>query len=117
MVMTSKTTLVLKMSNTPVLNSANSSENPERQDRFPSPRSFYGAGKFRYAVYPDYWKPQWGPKPQLGTVWADDEFYAIREAYNRKLLTLNYTFGPKVVKLEQKIKPYTREARPASTNS
>ena len=62
-------------------------------------RSFYGPGKFKYAVYPDYWKDSWGQKPLLGHVWADDEFYAVREAYSRNLLTTNYTFGPKVVKL------------------
>jgi hypothetical protein len=62
-------------------------------------RSFYGPGKFKYAIYPDFWKDSWGPKPLLGHVWADDEFYAIREAYSKNLLTMNYTFGPKPVKL------------------
>lgn len=61
------------------------------------PRSFYGTGKFKWLIYPDYWKKQWGPKPCLGTVYADDEFYAIREAYNRGLLTMNYTFEPQAV--------------------
>jgi hypothetical protein len=63
------------------------------------PRSFYGPGKFKYAIYPDYWKDSWGQKPLLGHVWADDEFYAIREAYSKNLLTMNYTFGPKPVKV------------------
>jgi hypothetical protein len=62
-------------------------------------RSFYGSGKFRFAIYPDYWKDSWGKPPLLGHVWADDEFYAVREAYNRKLLTLNYTFRPRAVKV------------------
>lgn len=63
------------------------------------PRSFYGPGKYKWAIYPDYWKESWGKRPMLGTVWADDEFYAEREAYNRGLLTVNYTFRPKAVKL------------------
>lgn len=64
-----------------------------------SNRSFYGPGKFKWVIYPDYWKESWGKRPVLGTVWADDEFYAVREAYNRGLLTVNFTFGPKPVKL------------------
>lgn len=85
-----------------------------------SPLSFYGIGKYRWKVFPDYWKKDWGPRPFLGLVYADDEFYAVREAYNRGLLTMNYTFGPKVVNVgEAKRKPKrpqdreTREA-PAS---
>jgi hypothetical protein len=63
------------------------------------PRSFYGPGKYVYAIYPDYWKESWGPKPLLGHVTADDEFYAEREAYSKNLLPVNFTFGPKAVKL------------------
>lgn len=62
-------------------------------------RSFYGPGKFVFAIYPDYWKESWGQKPLLGHVTADDEFYAEREAYSKNLLTVNYTFGVKAVKL------------------
>lgn len=62
-------------------------------------RSFYGPGKFRFAIYPDYWKESWGKKPLLGFVWADDEFYAEREAYNRGLLTVNFTFRPQAVRV------------------
>jgi|HigsolmetaAR204D_1030405.scaffolds.fasta_scaffold10916_4 hypothetical protein len=64
-----------------------------------SQNSFYGPGKYKFAIYPDYWKESWGEKPLLGYVWADDEFYAEREAYNRGLLTVNFTFRPKAVKL------------------
>jgi hypothetical protein len=60
---------------------------------------FYGMGRFKYAIYPDYWKESWGPKPLLGHVWADDEFYAVRDAYTKKLLPMNYTFGPRAVKV------------------
>lgn len=62
-------------------------------------RSFYGPGKFKWIIYPDYWKESWGPKPALGIVFADDEFYAEREAYNRGLLTVNFTFKPSAVKI------------------
>jgi hypothetical protein len=76
----------------------NKTYNAERPFRKPN-RSFYGPGKFKYAIYPDFWKNTWGQKPLLGYVWADDEFYAIREAYSKNLLTYNYTFGPKAVKI------------------
>jgi hypothetical protein len=69
---------------------------------YKQPRSFYGSGRFKYAIYPDYWKESWGPKPLLGHVFADDEFYAVREAYSKGLLTVNFTFGPRAVKV-----PYT----------
>jgi len=62
-------------------------------------RNFYGQGKFKFAIYPDYWKDTWGQKPLLGYVWADDEFYAEREAFSKNLLTVNYTFGPRAVKV------------------
>lgn len=63
------------------------------------PRGFYGHGKNKYAIYPDYWKKEWGQKPLLGYVWADDEFYAVREAYSKGLLTVNFTFQPEAVKV------------------
>jgi hypothetical protein len=71
-------------------------------------RSFYGPGKYRFAIYPDYWKEAWGKKPLLGFVWADDEFYAEREAYNRGLLTMNYTFRPQAVRVHT---PSTKPTR------
>lgn len=71
--------------------------NEETSSR-PSPnRRRRPLGKYRWAVYPDYWKDSWGKKPLLGHVIADDEFYAIREAYNRGLLPVNFTFQPQVV--------------------
>jgi hypothetical protein len=70
-------------------------------------RSFYGHGKYRWAIYPDYWKEKWGKRPLLGHVWADDEFYAVREAYNKGLLTVNFTFGPEPVKV------YTPTTKPS----
>ncbi|HET8686529.1 MAG TPA: hypothetical protein VFM18_07670 [Methanosarcina sp.] len=57
------------------------------------------AGKYLWEVYPDYWKESWGKIPLLGRVVADDEFYAEREAYNRGLLIVNYTFRPRVIKV------------------
>lgn len=67
-------------------------------------KSFYGHGKNKYAIYPDYWKESWGQKPLLGHVWADDEFYAVREAYSKGLLTVNYTFNAEAVKVPFKPK-------------
>ncbi len=65
------------------------------------------SGKNLYKIYPDYWKDSWGPIPLLGVVTADDEFYAIRAAYDRKLLPMNYTFGPKPV-YAKKAKVYNK---------
>lgn len=69
-------------------------EGGQRPARRPS---VYRTGKYRWAVYPDYWKESWGKPPLLGFVIADDEFYAVREAYTRNLLQVNFTFGPRVV--------------------
>lgn len=65
----------------------------------PRRRNFYGMGKFKWAIYPDYWKESWGHRPMLGIVYADDEFYAAREAYTKGLLTVNFTFEPAPVKI------------------
>jgi hypothetical protein len=57
-------------------------------------RNFYGSGKAKFYVYPDgNWDPKWGKKPLLGSVYADDEFYAIREAHTKGLAPVNFTFG------------------------
>lgn len=69
----------------------------EGQDQGRSGRRRRPLGKYRWAVYPDYWKDSWGRRPLLGHVIADDEFYAEREAYNRGLLPVNFTFRPHVV--------------------
>lgn len=51
-----------------------------------------------YLVYPDYWQEsKWGKPPLLGRVYADSAFTAERRAYDRGLLPVNFTFGPKVV--------------------
>lgn len=62
-------------------------------------KGFFGVGKFKWSVYPDYWKESWGQRPLLGHVFADTAFYARREAYTKGLLTVNYTFGPEVIRL------------------
>jgi hypothetical protein len=66
-------------------------------------RNFYdGRGKFKYFIYPDdNWKPKWGKKPLLGTVYADEPFYAVREAYTKGLAPVNYTFG--LIALKEKL--------------
>lgn len=55
--------------------------------------------RFRYAIYPDFWKKEWGEKPILGYVKADSEYWAKYAAYDKKLLRLNFTFGPKPVRV------------------
>lgn len=74
-------------------------ENIDKPEVPRRPRSFYGPGKYKWAIYPDYWPKRWGQKPMIGYVFADDEFYAKREAYNRGLLTVNATFEPEPVKI------------------
>lgn len=71
------------------------------QSTAPRPRRTYdptdnkGRGyKNSYAIYPDYWKPSWGPKPLLGYVRADSVFHARYAAYDAHLLPVNFTFGP-----------------------
>lgn len=68
-------------------------------------KNFYGPGKFKYFIYPDgNWDTKkWGPAPLLGTVYADEEFYAIREAYGKGLVPVNFTFGI-IAKKENKSK-------------
>ena len=56
-------------------------------------RNFYGSGKQKFFIYPGKgWDKKWGRKPFLGTVYADDEFYAIREAFSKGLAIPNSTF-------------------------
>lgn len=66
----------------------------------PNYRNFFGPGQFKFDVFPDdNWNvKKWGPKPWLGEVWADDEFYAVREAYTKNLAPVNFTFGLVAVK-------------------
>jgi hypothetical protein len=56
--------------------------------------NFYGSGKRKYYIYPnDNWKASWGKKPLLGSIYADEPFYAVREAYTKGLVPVNVTFG------------------------
>ena len=65
-------------------------------------RNFFGSGAQRYYIYPDgNWNPKWGKKPLLGSVFADEPFYAIREAYTKGLVPVNFTFG--LVALTEKL--------------
>lgn len=50
-----------------------------------------------FYIFPDYWKESWGEKPCLGIVAAENEFHAERRAYDREILRLNLTIGPKAV--------------------
>jgi hypothetical protein len=55
------------------------------------------SGKNLYKIYPDNWNEKWGVPPLLGVVTADDEFYAVRAAYDRGLLSVNFSFTPRAV--------------------
>ena len=54
-----------------------------------------------FAIYPDYWKPQWGPKPLLGFVNAFNAFEASRRAYTKGLLRQNFTFEAEAVPVQR----------------
>lgn len=60
--------------------------------------------RYVWEVYPDYWKASWGEKPLLGYVRADSEVNAKYAAYDKKLLPLNFTFGPEIKKATKFIK-------------
>ena len=55
------------------------------------------ADRFRWAIYPDFWKDTWGKRPLLGYVVAEDEFSAEREAYFKGLLPANSTLKPQPI--------------------
>lgn len=74
------------------------------------PQSLYGRGQYKWEVTPDYWKLSWGEKPVLGHVYADDDFYAKRIAYDKGLLPYNYTFGPEVRNVGLAPAPLTRSS-------
>ena len=50
----------------------------------------------KFAVYPDYWKREWGEKPLLGFVFAENVFHAQRKAYDKEIVRKNMTFQPMV---------------------
>jgi phage terminase large subunit-like protein len=67
-------------------------------------RNFYGTGKFKFFIYPDdNWDEKWGKKPLLGTIYADEPFHAVREAYSKGLAPVNFTFG--LIALKEKLDP------------
>ena len=55
----------------------------------------------KFAIYPDNgWDTKkWGPKPLLGFVKADDEFWAKYAAYDKRIARPNATFGYVAVKV------------------
>lgn len=65
-----------------------------------TPRSLVGGGKFQYRIEVTGWNfKKWGPAPYFGKVWADNEYWAVYEAYDRLNFPPNATFKPKPVKL------------------
>lgn len=72
--------------------------NPDHQRRPYDPTDNKWRGyRNSYAIYPDYWKQSWGPRPLLGYVKADSAFNAKYAAYDAGLLIVNGTFGPEPV--------------------
>jgi len=65
------------------------------QSGFIGYRNFYGSGKHKYFIYPDDgWDvKKWGKKPLLGFVYGDEPFFAVREAYTKGLVPVNFSFG------------------------
>ncbi len=71
------------------------STNSSTPSTFVGYRNFYGSGKFKFFLYPDdNWDvKRWGRKPLLGSIYADEPFFAVREAYTKGLVPMNFTFG------------------------
>lgn len=78
-------------------NQAPTQEEPNYAKEASLYRNFFGRGKNKYQVFPDYWPKAWGQAPLLGVVYADDEFLAERVAYDNGILPthFNCTFGPR----------------------
>lgn len=59
-----------------------------------------------WEIYPDdgWDESKWGPKPLLGYVRADSEYWAVYAAYNKGIAHPNSTFGLMVVKAKKFIK-------------
>jgi len=89
----------MEINHKPSAHSSTHATNQTTAHEEPRYRNVYGSGKFKWAIYPDYWKQSWGNKPMLGIIYADDEFYAEREAYSKGLLPVNATFKPLPVKI------------------
>jgi len=67
-----------------------------RQEEGQIYRSFYGTGRNKYQVFPDFWKKEWGQAPLLGIVYAEDVFSAERVAYDCGISSpQNCSFGLK----------------------
>lgn len=69
------------------------------------------AEKEKYLVVPDFWKPSWGERPLLGIVYAEDLFEGERKAYEKELLPMNITFGPKLIKSKNQGRSGSRPAQ------
>lgn len=101
MVVNKESNVTAKKSRNPGKADAPAAAKPRRSD--PSDNKMRGY-RYVWEVYPDYWKASWGEKPLLGYVRADSEFNAQYAAYDKKLLPLNFTFGPEVRKATKFIK-------------
>lgn len=62
--------------------------------------------RYLFEIVPSYWNhKKWGDAPTLGFVKADSEFEAVRKAYDRGLVRINFTFEAKAVKVREYPKP------------
>lgn len=65
-----------------------------------APRSLVGGGKHLFRIDVTGWNfRKWGPPPYFGKVWADDEYWAVYEAYDKLKFPPNSTFKPKPVRI------------------
>lgn len=63
-------------------------------------RSLVGGGRYQFKIEVTGWNfKKWGPPPYFGRVWADDEYWAVYEAYDRLNFPVNATFKPKPVRI------------------
>lgn len=63
-------------------------------------RTLIGGGKYQFKIDVSGWNfKKWGPPPYFGKVWADDEYWAVYEAYDRLGFPPNATFKPKPVRI------------------
>lgn len=49
-------------------------------------REFFGRGENKYGIYPPAWCSSYGKPPQIGIVYADNEFLAEKLAYDRGMV-------------------------------
>lgn len=72
-------------------------------------RAFFGNGTEKYAIYAPAWSNKLGRTPQLGIVYADNEFLAEKLAYDRGMLP-SHNLKPKIKHLGSVRRPLNADA-------